>query len=99
MRSTSIPARSVEVCHYLAVGERPLVQGVLGDIHHLMQNPASDRRQTYDSLVEKTPIRNGGQRSGFTVQNSLSLMPYGNTIVLMRRLWPPHRAGTPPRLV
>ncbi|MGH7079662.1 MAG: alpha/beta hydrolase fold domain-containing protein [Acetobacteraceae bacterium] len=49
----------VETRHVLSDDERPIEQAVLAEIHRLFRNPTGDQRETYDTLIARTPIAVG----------------------------------------
>jgi acetyl esterase/lipase len=50
---------SVETRYTLSDDERPIEQAVLAEIHRLFQNPTGNQRETYDTLIARTPIADG----------------------------------------
>jgi len=57
--TTATKTTSVETRHALSVDERQIEQAVLAEIHQLFQNPTGNQRETYDTLIAKTPIADG----------------------------------------
>ena len=57
--TTATKTNSVETRHVLSDDERQIEQTVLAEIHQLFQNPTGNQRETYDALIENTPIADG----------------------------------------
>src|SRR5471030_1306885 len=50
---------TVETRHVLSDDERQIEQAVLAEIHALFSNPTGNQRETYDTLITRTPITDG----------------------------------------
>ena len=50
---------SIETRHALSDDERQIEQAVLAEIHGLFSNPTGNQRETYDTLISRTPIADG----------------------------------------
>lgn len=50
---------SVETRHVLSDAERQIEQTVLAEIHGLFANPTGNQRETYDTMISRTPIADG----------------------------------------
>ena len=57
--TTSTPTNSVETRHVLSGAERQIEQTVLAEIHGLFANPTGNQRETYDTMISRTPIVDG----------------------------------------
>ena len=57
--TTAANTTSVETWHALSDDERQIEQAVLAGIHELFSNPTGDQRETYDTLITRTPIADG----------------------------------------
>ena len=57
--TTAANTTSVETWHALSDDERQIEQAVLAGIHGLFSNPTGDQRETYDTLITRTPIADG----------------------------------------
>ena len=56
--TTATKTPPVETRHVLSGDERQIEQAVLAEIHQLFSNPTGNQRETYDTLIAKTPIAN-----------------------------------------
>ena len=56
---TNTKTTFVETLHILSEDERKIEQAVLAEIHQLFQNPPGNQRETFDTLIAKTPIADG----------------------------------------
>ncbi|QIE28324.1 Monoterpene epsilon-lactone hydrolase (plasmid) [Caballeronia sp. SBC1] len=57
---TTMPKTTfVETRHVLSDDERQIEQTVLAGIHQLFSDPAGNQRETYDTLIARTPIADG----------------------------------------
>ncbi|WP_213763725.1 alpha/beta hydrolase [Caballeronia sp. dw_19] len=60
MTTTTVATTAfVETRHVLSDDERQIEQTVLAEIHQLFSNPTGDQRETYDTLIARTPIADG----------------------------------------
>ncbi len=57
--TTATKTTSIETRHVLPDDERQIEQAVLAEIHQLFSNPTGNQRETYDTLITKTPIADG----------------------------------------
>jgi len=57
--TTATKTTSVETRHVLSADERQIEQAVLAEIHGLFSNPTGNQRETYDTLIARTPIADG----------------------------------------